>query len=80
MFDMFDNERNEQEKSSLVYRFPKYDFFINRVQFILSLDLLLRLIQVANSLLSSDCLLDLKTSTNLFKHKLSLISSKKVLA
>jgi len=43
MFDMFDNERSEQEKSSLVYRSPKYDSLINRVQFILSLDLLLRL-------------------------------------
>ncbi len=43
MFDMFDNELSEQEEFSLVYRSSKYDFLINRVQFILSLNLLLRL-------------------------------------
>ncbi len=64
VFDMFDNEHSEQEKSSLVYRFPKYDFLINRVQLILSFNLLLRLFS-CKSLLSSDCLHCLKTSTNL---------------
>ncbi len=33
-FDMFDNELSEQEESSLVYRFPKHDFFTNCVQLI----------------------------------------------
>ncbi len=46
IFDMFDNERSEQKKSSLVYRFPKHDFLINCVQLILSLDLLLRLLKL----------------------------------
>jgi len=41
------------------------DSFMNRVQFILSLNLLLRLLS-CNFLLSSDCLHCLKTSTNLF--------------
>ncbi len=65
MFDMFDSEHNEQEEFSLVYRFSKYDFFMNRVQFILSLNLLLRLLS-CKFLLLSDCLHCLKTSTNLF--------------
>ncbi len=64
MFNMLDNERSEQEKSSLVYRSPKHDFLINRVQLILSLDLLLRLLS-CNPLLPSNCLHCLKTSTNL---------------
>jgi hypothetical protein len=46
---MFDNEYNEQEEFSLIYRFLKHDFLINRVQFILSLDLLLRLLKLQNS-------------------------------
>ncbi len=41
------------------------NFFINRIQLILSLYLLLRLLS-CNSLLSNDCLHCLKTSTNLF--------------
>jgi len=41
------------------------DFLINRIQFILSLYLLLRLLN-CNFLLSSDCLHCLKTFTNLF--------------
>jgi len=43
VLDMLDSERSKQEKSSLVYRFSKHDFFMNRVQLILSLDLLLQL-------------------------------------
>jgi hypothetical protein len=46
MLDMLDSEHDEQEESSLVYRSPKHDFLINRVQFILSLDLLLRLLKL----------------------------------
>jgi len=38
---MFDNEHSEQEESSLVYRFPRYDFLINRVQLIIDFYLLL---------------------------------------
>ncbi len=41
------------------------DFLMNRIQFILSFDLLLRQLS-CNFLLSSDCLHCLKTSTNLF--------------
>jgi hypothetical protein len=41
------------------------DSLMNRIQLILSLDLLLRLLS-CNLLLSSDCLHCLKTSTNLF--------------
>ena len=67
MLNMLDNEHGEQEESPLVYRSPKHDSLINRIQFILSLDLLLQLTQVANPLLSSDCLHYLKTPTNLFK-------------
>ncbi len=65
MLDMLDNEHDEQEESSLVYRSSKYDFLINRVQLILSFDLLLRLLS-CKPLLLSDCLHCLKTSTNLF--------------
>jgi len=43
MLDMLDNEHSEQGGSPLVYRSPKHDFLMNRVQLILSLDLLLRL-------------------------------------
>jgi len=67
VFDMLDNELNEQEESSLVYRSSKYDSLINRVQLILSFDLLLRLLS-CNLLLSNDCLHCLKTSTNLFNN------------
>jgi hypothetical protein len=62
---MLDSEHGEQEGSSLVYRSPKHDSLINRIQLILSLDLLLRLLS-CNLLLPSDCLHCLKTSTNLF--------------
>jgi len=31
---MLDNEHGEQEESPLVYRFPRYDSLINRVQLI----------------------------------------------
>ena len=31
MLDMLDSELSEQEESSLVYRFSKHDFLINRV-------------------------------------------------
>jgi len=43
------------------------DFLINRVQLILSFDLLLRLLS-CNFLLLSDCLHCLKTSINLFNN------------
>jgi len=43
------------------------DFLMNRVQLILSFDLLLRLLS-CNLLLLSDCLHCLKTSTNLFNN------------
>jgi len=46
MFDILDNEYNEQERFSLLYRFPKHDSLINRILFILSLDLLLRLLEL----------------------------------
>ncbi len=44
---MFDNEHNEQEEFSLVYRFPRYDFLINRVQLKINFYLLLLLHLVA---------------------------------
>jgi len=42
------DERAERakEESSLIYRFFKHDFLINRVQLILSLDLLLQLLKL----------------------------------
>jgi hypothetical protein len=42
------DERAERakEESPLVYRSPKHDFLMNRVQLILSLDLLLRLLKL----------------------------------
>jgi hypothetical protein len=44
--DVLDSEHNEQKESSLVYRSSKHDFLMNRVQLILSLDLLLRLLKL----------------------------------
>jgi len=41
-----DNEHDEQEKSSLIYRSLKHDFLMNCVQLILSLNLLLRLLKL----------------------------------
>jgi len=58
MFDVFDSELseqcstysianiNEQKRSSFLYKSLKYDFLINRVQFILSFNLLLRLFKL----------------------------------
>jgi len=41
--DMLDNEHGEQEGSSLVYRFPRHDSLMNRVQLKISSYLLLSL-------------------------------------
>jgi len=59
-------EQEEHDRSSLVYRDPQHDSLMDRVQLILSLDLLLRLLS-CNPLLPSDCLHCLKTPTNLSK-------------
>ncbi len=65
MLNMLDSEHGEQEESSLVYRSSKHNSLINCIQFILSFDLLLRLLS-CKLLLLSDCLHCLKTPTNLF--------------
>jgi hypothetical protein len=44
--DVLDSEHNEQRESSLVYRSSKHDFLINRVQLILSFNLLLQLLKL----------------------------------
>ena len=43
VLDMLDSEHGEQGRSPLVYRSSKHDSLMDRVQLILSLDLLLRL-------------------------------------
>ncbi len=64
MLDMLDSERSEQGGSPLVYRSPKHDSLMDRVQLILSLDLLLRLLS-CKPLLPSDCLHCLKAPIDL---------------
>jgi len=65
MLDMLDSEHGEQG-DLIEYIDLEHDTLMVRVQLILSLDLLLRLLS-CNPLLPSDCLLDLKTSTDLSK-------------
>ncbi len=65
MFAMFDERAKRTTSIFFVYRKLEYDSLINRVQLILSFDLLLRLLSY-KLLLLSDCLHCLKTSTNLF--------------